>query len=436
MNFAFFLLLNAVLLLRPEEVVPSLAGLRLYFIAVGFCILTSFGRLMELLSPSSLRDRPVAVCVLIFYLSTILSNLALGRASEAFIGFGSEFFKVVLFYFLLLANVDTEWRFRTYVATLIALVTLLTSIALAQHHGTIDIEGFKFCLQRETDPVTGEEFFLKRLVATGIFNDPNDLCLILGLGILSCIYLFSTSPESGFLRFLWLPPVLLFAYAVIETHSRGGLLGIMAGLSAYLFSRYGGTKSIPLALGGGFLLMIAIGGRSTNIEGGGTAHQRVMIWSDGITTLLSHPHMILTGMGIGWFHDDQGLVAHNSFVQAIVELGIIGGSSFLGAFLLAGWLCHQIGRAWDAPEWTIAGRPYVFGVLVGYAVGCYSVTRNFVIPTYLVLGLISVVIDHSIPVLPEKYRVNLRWFFLLFAFGFAGLLFLRLATMALILSGV
>lgn len=436
MNFAFFVLLNAVLLLRPEEVIPSLAGFRLYFIVVGLSILTSFGRLKEILAPSSLRDRPIAVCVLLFYFSTVFSNLALGRVNDAMFEFGPEFAKVILFYFLLLANVDTEWHFRAYVASLIGLIVLLTAIALAQHHGTIDIEGFKFCYQTEYNPETGEEFLLKRLVATGIFNDPNDLCLVLGLAILSCIYLCTTSSEMGFARIMWLLPIPFYAYAVIETHSRGGLLGIMAGISSYLFSRFGGAKSMPLAIGGASLLLMLLGGRSTSMEGGGTAHQRVMIWSDGITTLFSHPHMIPTGMGLGWFYSNEGLVAHNSFVQAFVELGLIGGSSFFLAFLLCGWMCHQVGRGWDAPQWAITARPYVFGVLVGYAIGCYSVTRNFVIPTYLTLGLVSVIIDQSIPNLPERYRVNQRWFIFLILFGLAGLLFLRIATMSLIQAGV
>lgn len=439
MRFAFFLLLNAVLLIRPEEVVPSLAGMRLYFIVVGICILTSLGRLKDILSPSSLRDRPIAVCVLIFYLSTILSYLAIGR-TDALLGSGPdscpEFAKVVLFYFLLLANVDTERRFRTYVATLIFLIILLTTIALAQHNGVIEIEQFRTVLEREFDPITGEEISLKRLAATGIFNDPNDLCLVLGLGLLSCVYLLTTSTELGFLRLLWMLPIPLFAYAVIETHSRGGLLGIMAGASGYLFSRFGGAKSVPLAIGGGFLLLMAVGGRSANIEGGGTAHQRVMIWSDGINAILASPHMIPTGLGIGWFYDDQGLVAHNSFVQAYIELGLIGGSSFLLAFLLSGWMCHQIGRKWEAPDWAVEARPYVFGVLVGYAMGCYSVTRNFVVPTYLMLGLVSVVIEQAIPVLPEHYRVNSRWFFYLFLLGVFGLVFLRIATLILINAGV
>jgi hypothetical protein len=430
MNFAFFLLLNAALLIRPEEVFPSLAGLRLYFIAAGLCILTSVGRLTELFTPASLRENPIGVCVLIFYFSTILTLVLQGQIDEAVFGFGADFGKVILFYFLLLAAVDSESRFRAYVVALVTLISILIVIALAQHHGTINIEGVKLCLERQFNTETGEESYLQRLVSTGIFNDPNDLCLILGLGILSCLYLATT--EVGIMRVLWLIPIPLFAYAIIETHSRGGLLGIMAGLSAYLYSRFGGAKSLPLAIGGAFLLLIAIGGRSAKIEGTGTAHHRMMLWSNGLTELINHPHMLLTGLGIGWYVGDEGYVAHNSFVQAYVEQGLLGGGAFLAAFLFLAWMIYQIGQSIPSTTWTLQSRHYAFAVLIGYAAGNYSLTRNYAVPTYLVLGLASVVVSLSTSSLPEKYRVSSTWFVRLFIASILGFVGIRVATILLV----
>lgn len=433
MSFTFFLLLNVALFLRPEEVFPSLAGSRLYLISAGFCILTSFGRLMELFSPASLREQPISVCVLAFYFSTILSFVSQGRINDAVFGFGAEFAKVILFYFLLLATVDSESRFRAYVSALIALITILTVIALAQHHGTINIEGLKLCLDREYHPETGEVIVLQRLVSTGIFNDPNDLCLILGLGIFSCIYLATTS--HGILRVLWLIPIPLFTYAVIETHSRGGLLGIMAGLSAYLFSRFGGAKSLPLAIGGAILLLTVIGGRSAKIESSGTANQRMMFWSNGMNEIISRPEMLITGLGIGWFVDNEGYVAHNSYVQAYVEHGLFGGGAFLAAFLLPAIMIYKIGQSIPSTPWSLQSRHFAFAALAGFFTGTYSLTRNYTAPTYLVLGLASVVLSLSTSSLPEKYRVSSTWivrFAIASVLGFVGI---RVATILLIKVG-
>ena len=44
MKFALFLLLNAVLLLRPEELFPEIAGLRLYLLVIVPCTLLSLPR--------------------------------------------------------------------------------------------------------------------------------------------------------------------------------------------------------------------------------------------------------------------------------------------------------------------------------------------------------------------------------------------------------
>ena len=58
----------------------------------------------------------------------------------------------------------------------------LVSVALANHHGYVHFENIIHCFERATDPVTGDDVWIHRLVSTGIFNDPNDLCLILGAG--------------------------------------------------------------------------------------------------------------------------------------------------------------------------------------------------------------------------------------------------------------
>ena len=89
MNFLLFLLLNAILLIRPEELFPDIAGLRLYLIAVVLCTALSLQRLQELLSLESLRNRPVAVCVLLFFASTIVSDRKSTRLNSSH-GIGSR----------------------------------------------------------------------------------------------------------------------------------------------------------------------------------------------------------------------------------------------------------------------------------------------------------------------------------------------------------
>lgn len=435
MNFVLFLILNAVLLIRPEELFPEIAVFHLYYIVIVVSAITNITNLFDLLTWSSLRQRPVTVCILTYYFANILSLCVLGRTEEAFFEHGLDFAKVILYYFLLLATVNTQARFRTFVAFLTLMIGILTAVALINlyeiHHFTNIIP----CQQTEIDPVSGAEFMLPRLVSTGIFNDPNDLCLVLGLGILSCVYCATTANGwAGW--FVWLLPIPLFVFALFETHSRGGFVGVLAGGAAYIYSRYGGPKSLPYAALGVVVVLAVSGGRQASLEGGGTAHQRVIAWADGLKGLVDQPLYLPTGLGVGWFVSESELVAHNSFIQAYVEQGILGGGAFLAAFLFSARMVDRIGRGIEAPEWVVRARPYAFAALGAYAMGCYSITRNFVVPTYLTLGLVSVLLDQAAETLPEKYQVNRGWFVRFAVFAVAGLVVIKFATQALGLAGV
>lgn len=436
MNFVLFLLVNAVLLIRPEELDPSIEGLRLYLLTIVPCVLLSLPRLVRLLSLASLRRRPVAVCVLLFYAATLVSLLVGGEIERAFLNTGPEVGKVILYFFLLIAVVDTQERFRIFVATLIVLIGVLAAIALAQQYGVVKFPTIKPAMQGMVDPNTGEIYSIPRMTSSGIFSDPNDLCLILGLGILSCVYCATNNSLGVVGLVLWLLPIPLFVIALLETHSRGGLLGVLAGGAAYLYSRFGGSKALPLAVVGAVVTLAVIGGRQASISGGGTAHERLMLWADGFGALFQQPLSILTGLGPGWFTDNHGLLAHNSFIQAYVELGVFGGGAFLGVFLLGLRLLDRLGRGIDAPKWVIESRHYAFAVLAGYAMGCYSLTRNYIVPTYLVLGIAAVLLEHAAPQLPEKFQVNRDWFTRAVLFAICGLLLIKFATQALGMVGV
>jgi hypothetical protein len=179
-----------------------------------------------------------------------------------------------------------------------------------------------------------------------------------------------------------------------------------------------------------------IGGRQANIGGGGTAHERLMYWAGGLSELFASPLYIPVGLGPGWFVDDSGQVAHNSFIQAYVEMGLLGGGAFLAAFYLSARITHRLGRGVEAPRWVLEARPFAFAVLVGYGMGCYSLTRNFVVPTYLALGIVSVLLDRAAAGLPEKFHVSRRWFIWLAIFSVCGLVLMKFMTQGLGAAGI
>jgi putative inorganic carbon (HCO3(-)) transporter len=363
MNYLLFLILNAILFIRPEELFPAIAGSRLYLIAILVCSATCLPRLNTLFSPASLRTNPVGMCVLLFQIFVFLSMVVRSRFDEALSAL-PDLVKMSLYFFLLIANVDSRERFQTFVLSLISNVTAVSLIALANHHDIVKFPSIPLCDEKYMDPETGQDRMEGRLVASGMFNDPNDLCLVLGLGMLSCVYASSEKLGGNLGRIFWLLPIPLFIVALQETHSRGGMLGVLAGASGYLFARFGGARAIPLAIIGGFGALFAVGGRQSNIfSGGGTGHQRLMLWCEGLRSLFQEPISIPLGFGPGWFSGESGLLAHNSFIQAIVEYGLLGGTAFAGAFYYGGRILLLLGQSIDAPHWVVNARCYGFRLL-------------------------------------------------------------------------
>jgi hypothetical protein len=164
-----------------------------------------------------------------------------------------------------------------------------------------------------------------------------------------------------------------------------------------------GTLALPA-------LLVVFAGRQTNIDltdRHDTAQSRIQLWSEGLMLMRQAPAF---GIGKGQFADEAGLVAHNSYVHAFTELGLFGGTWFVGAIYLALSGLHRLGK--HDLSYPDAGhlrlRPVVFGIITAYAAGLTSLSRCYVVSTYAMIGLatayISLVRDADL-ILP---RVNGR----------------------------
>ena len=431
MDFAVFVLLNAVLLIRPEELLPDIAGLRLYLIVISLSVLTAGPRLLNALRPAELIAQPITVCVLGVWVAGILSQVFRGQVGLA-TDFAGEFGKVVLYYLLLVAVIDTPARLRPFLGCIVVFVVVLTSLALLQYHGVIDLDALRPLERRENfDPESGEWEVFYQLRSTGIYNDPNDFCLILVTGLLCTLYRATTA--SGWIsRFFWLLPAGLFGYAVFLTQSRGGLLGLVVAAVVWAYGYYGWRKTIPVALAL-FAGIAALGGdRQTemNLGRGGTAHERFMLWSDGFVEMMRNP---ITGIGVGEYSEDVGMVAHNSFVHAYVEMGLLGGGLFLGAYVLS---IVELRRTIPPTDPILRGLlPFVLAIVVGYAAGVFSLSRNYVVPTYMILGLATAYLRQSeIASQPSRLRFDGRTVAMLAGLGVVGVIALKALTFVLMAS--
>jgi hypothetical protein len=385
LGFALFLAVNAALFVRPAEIVPDLLGLEIYQFLILACFAFSFPAVLEQLSARALEARPITACVLGLLPAVVLSHLAHFNFAEAAVD-GFEFFKIVVYYLLFVGLVTTPARLRRFLGWLLLCTAVVALLAILHYHGVINLPNQKVLKALEKDQESGRDVVIQRLQGTGIFQDPNDLCVLLVAGILLALYLM-TDRRGGLWRFTWLGPLGLFAYGLALTQSRGGFLALLVGLVVLLRARFGWT--LTLLLGGLMLPVLFIGfaGRQTSISTATTTGQeRIQIWSDGLMLFRQAP---LFGIGANKYHEEVGHVAHNSYLHAFTELGVFGGVLFVGAVYCALWSLARVrwgGRQVLQPELNRL-HPYLLGAGAGYGAGMLFLTLNYIVPTYTILGL-------------------------------------------------
>jgi hypothetical protein len=327
---------------------------------------------------------------------------------------------VVLYYFLLVSNLDTAAKFRRFLRVLVGCTVVLTVLALLQYHGLIDIPALQSIGDDETDPVTGQHYSVLRLCSTGIYHDPNDLCTILLVGM--AISLFEMGGRgAGPIRFLWIAPLCLFGYALTKTHSRGGFLAMLSSMGVLFVARFGLKKSIPLGMVALPLVFVLFAGRQTSISASDdTGQDRIQLWSAGLLLFRQSP---LFGIGQNRYAEEVGLVAHNSFVHGFTELGLFGGTLFAGAFYYALATLHRLGplRSLVADPELGRLRPYLMAIVAAYATCMLTISRNYIVPTYMLLGLVSVYLrlaTRGTPLRPMRVGTALAWHFMAISVAF------------------
>lgn len=383
--FILFLLVNATMILRPAELISALADLPIYEGFILGALALSLPAVKQHLSISALKQQPITLCVV-----GVLCAVAMSHASHMYL-YGTRessilFLKTMIYYILLVGLIDTPQRLRRLLAVIAVVSTIMISICVVDYLGMLDLRVVNHAAEFDGVNLAGEERSIERMNGTGLFSDPNDISLlIVATAILSLHFLTDTS--RGERRFGWLVPIAIMAIALLCTRSRGGLLAAGAAGTILMMSRYGKKTAIVFAALG-ICAVAFIAGRQGSIDlSSGTGQDRIQLWRDGISALSSPA--ILFGIGQGMYEEIAGLVAHNSFVQAYVELGLFGGTLFFGCFFFAALALYRLNktpREIGDPAMERL-RPYMAALLAGWAAGLMSLSRCYVVPTYMIIGI-------------------------------------------------
>lgn len=395
MDYVAFLLVNAVLFLRPQELVTELDRVPIYYFVILACLGFSFIKLVQLIFYSPLIWHPTVILSIVMVGLAAISlavNNDLGEAIENEI----EFLKILVYFLLFLAVVTTPARLRGVIACVVICMTVTAVAAILHYYGIIQIAILKIQETIIENP-NGTDVAIRRLRFTGILHDPNEVGVFLSMLGFLCLYQL-TDAKAGAARFLWLIPIGVFLYSLALTSSRGGLLSMMVGVCVFAVYKFRAQKAIFFLMLVIPLIFIAFAGRQTTISAGEeTAQTRFGLWEDWFEEFRYHPFFgvgpkIVSDSSKGggpqnWMGEKH--VAHNSYLQPFADLGFLGGLCFLGAIGFAMVTVHRYGfnKTIILDDELSRMQPYLMGALACYAMGFLTLTLNYVIPTFFVLVL-------------------------------------------------
>ncbi len=396
-----------MLFIRPSELFPALGNLQVYLVFIAGAMLFSFQGIHNQLRWKSLIQQPVNMCAVGVTLCVVLSRIATGNFTgidTAFIGM----LKVLLYYLVLVSVITTPARLRYFLMSTAVCSTFMIAYSIVDYRSfnaewlhnpelprVLELERslpvhertiLRHTPDRDGYDRYGNEVWFFRICGLGIFHDPNDLSLLIVATSIMSLFFLTDSKLSG-IRYLWVLPLLVMGLAMHYTYSRGGLLAALVALFAWLSTRYGGK--VAFAIGGLCVAALPLAlGRAANIDvSSGTGQQRIQIWSDGLLAIRNS--RLIFGVGEGQYAEISTHVAHNSYIHAFVELGLVGGTFFFGCFFIPAFtflLMKAKGFRIHHPELRRL-FPYVAAILASWCMGMCTLSRCYVPPTYMVAGI-------------------------------------------------
>jgi O-antigen ligase len=322
----------ALIYIRPTELVEGWLEVPLVMYAsviaaplLGWAALQGRARVVEM---------PQDRLLWLLWAAIVLSNLASGWLGGGIFGFTS-FAQVMFQYALIRTAVRTMPQLRATIVLLTCFMLFHALSGIQQWNTGVGFGGI--------EPMTTDGQL--RIRSVGIFNDPNDLALSM-LVVLPFLIVTVLNPAAAKITRLLAVGVLVpMLMAFYYTNSRGGVLGLAAAITIIGWRRFGsrvGPIMVVAMLGG----LVALGpSRLAEMDAEeDSAQGRIEAWAEGLQMLKQRP---LTGVGYSRFTEYHALVAHNSFVQVLAELGLLGGAAFIGMVF---WYFESLRRMAKLPK--------------------------------------------------------------------------------------
>lgn len=243
-----------------------------------------------------------------------------------------------------------------------------------------------------------------RVRYVGELHDPNEVALAVSAGGIALLIGFALRGSAAARLALGLGVLLLFA-AIVLTRSRGGLIAAMLVPGVYVVRRFGLAALAPAALVAVPVFLLA--GRSGSSAEESTT-LRYEAWRAGLDMF---EHSPIWGVGMRAFPDHHDMTAHNSYVLALAELGLVGMFLFVALLYLCVKTLYVGMRELGGIPGTATPRLWgmsLISAVVGIVFQINTLSMAYHSVLWLVVGLVgawySAVRYHA-----PGLRIALRW---------------------------
>jgi len=345
-GYVGLLAFTTVLLLRPQDRVPSLTSLHIAEI----CALLGIGPMLLHRLAKRLpvfRITPETMGLIVFGAIIIITAPFSVWPGGAIGVFTDNYLKIVIVFVLMMNTLTTTARLEQVTWLILFCTGIVAALGVANYAtGTNLIEN-----GRLAGPVGG------------IFGNPNDLAMNMVTFLPPTIVIAMSRRHSAVRRMTASVIAVLMLATIVFTKSRGGLLGLAAAVIAlammgrWVRRGFGTTIVIALVLATPFAptsfwtrMASIVNEQQDKQEFTGSREARRLVMNDGVNAFFEFP---ITGVGAGQFKNynpperqAKFLETHNVLIQVAAETGIAGLLAF--AFLI--W--RAIKAAWDTRQMT------------------------------------------------------------------------------------
>jgi putative inorganic carbon (hco3(-)) transporter len=296
---------------RVDQVFPVIATTRLPML---LCCFTIFAWIIQvILKRETVKWRIESSWVVLFCGTIVLSTMQVPSTGEV-LDTAMDIGKLAIMFVLLSQLMNSPRRLNLGMQCLLGFTVLLS---ISATWGWLQGQGMM------------DQGTARAIVRVGLLDDPNDLAAALVLPI--PIALYECLRGKTAVARLWGASCLgILLVGIYVCNSRGGMLALGVALGVFLVYQLGWTRGLMLGAAGLGLMLVFGPDRfapETLSGSDDSAVGRLQAWAAGLRMVAEHP---VLGVGRHQFSEYHAITAHNSFVLALGEGGLLNAFCWVG----------------------------------------------------------------------------------------------------------